>query len=126
MPQQLEQPITEWFEVDLPVRGYTLSLKQIRDVYRELQKLNAQEGERILATLAKTEGQSEEQFKGRIDELRGRAFRLTVSIIGGDENVTKYGETEGIFDSRDLPSPINTIFFTNENSFKRYGSIRVS
>jgi hypothetical protein len=114
-----EKSAIQWFEVDTPVRGCATSLKKIKDVYSELNELSKREADRILGALAKPLDKSEEEFAGQKQQWRADAFKLTVSIIGGDDNVTKYGETESIFASDDLPHPINMIFFTNENSFKR-------
>ncbi len=53
--------------------------------------------------------------------LKDDAFRITVSIIGFDGQTT-YGETDDIFDSKNLPIPIKTIFFTNSNSYKKHSN----
>jgi len=116
MSGELERSTIEWFEVDLPVRGYSVSLKQIKDAYTELKILNCREAERILSTLARPSDKSEQESHDHLGELRRNAFNLTVSIIGSDDNITKYGEDEHIFDNADLPFPIKTIYFTNENA----------
>jgi hypothetical protein len=64
---------------------------------------------------------SGDDFTKRNQFLKNDAFRITVSIIGFDGQ-TAYGETEDIFDSRNLPLPAKTIFFTNANSFKRHAN----
>jgi hypothetical protein len=117
---QLENSTVQWYEVDLPVRGYSVSLKQVREVYLELKSISNREGERILSALTKPPDKADNEFAAYISELRLKAFNLTVSIIGSDENITKYGEDERIFENIDLPFPIKTIFFTNENSYERY------
>lgn len=108
----------EWFEVEIPIRGCVFSLKQIQLAYSELNRITQRECERTVAELKKPEEQSDADWASRIADIRSRAFRLTVSIIGGDDNVTKYGETSEIFDDTDLPLPIKIIYFTNENSYK--------
>src|SRR5688572_18569564 len=107
----------QFFEDDIPVRGCSFSLTHIKSVYRELDSLSKNEADRLLGGLSKSHEQSDEEFEAFKRSARERAFRLTVSIIGEDGQ-TSYGESEEIFDSKTLPFPIATIFFTNENSFK--------
>jgi hypothetical protein len=109
----------EWFEVEIPVRGCVFSLKQIQLAYSELDRVTQRECERSIAELKQPEEQSDADWASWTADVRNRAFRLTVSIIGGDDNVTKYGETSEIFDDTDLPFPIKTIYFTNETAYKR-------
>lgn len=108
----------EWFEVEVPIRGCVFSLKHIQLAYSELDRINQRECERAIAELKKPAEQSDADWASRLADIKARAFKLTVSIIGGDDNVTKYGETSEIFDDTDLPLPIKKIFFTNENSYK--------
>ena len=96
-------------------------MPQIKAVYRELATLTKKEGERIVASLVKPEDMSEEDFTKRNQLLKDDAFRITVSIIGFDGQ-TAYRESEDIFDSNNLPLPIKTVFFTNENSYKRHSN----
>jgi hypothetical protein len=113
-----QKSTAQWFEVHVPIRGCSTSLKQIKNVYSELNELNMREAERIIGQIPKPQEKTDEQFATDMAQLKKRAFKLTVSIIGGEDNVTKYGEDANIFDSTDLPSPINTMFFTNENAYK--------
>jgi hypothetical protein len=84
----------------------------------ELDGLNQREADRILANLRKLPDQNEEEFKKYKVDVRPLAFKLTISILGGEDNVTKYGESADLFLNTDLPYPITTIFFTNENAYK--------
>jgi hypothetical protein len=113
----------QWYEDDIPIRGCQLSLPQTKAAYRELTTLVKREGERIVASLVKPDDISEEDFKKRNEFLRDDAFRITVSIVGFDGQ-TAYGESEEIFDSKNLPIPVKAIFFTNSNSFKRHADGR--
>lgn len=115
------KPDIQWYEDDILLRGCHLTLPQIKLAYRELAVLTKHEGERIVGSLQKMEGESDEQFRERVLFLKDDAFRITVSIIGFDKQTT-YGEKEEIFDSKNLPMPIRTVFFTNANSFKRHAS----
>lgn len=108
----------QWYEDEIPIRGCQLTLPQIKATYRELAILTKKEGERIIRSLQKPEDISDAEFKERNQFLKEDAFKITVSIIGFDGQ-TVYGETEDIFDSKNLPTPIKTVFFTNVNSFKR-------
>lgn len=116
-----QSPDVAWYEDDIPVRGCELSLPRIKAAYRELSVLTRREGERIVGLLKKADDVSEEDFQKRNEFLKGDAFKLTVSIIGFDGS-TAYGESENIFDSKNLPFPIKAIFFTNANSFKPHAN----
>lgn len=111
----------QWYEDEIPIRGSLLTLPQIKAVYRELATLTKKEGERIVASLVKPDDISDDDFIKRNQLLKNDAFRITVSIMGFDGQ-TAYGETEGIFDSKNLPLPVRTVFFTNVNSFKRHAN----
>ncbi|AJC80953.1 hypothetical protein IE4803_CH03797 [Rhizobium etli bv. phaseoli str. IE4803] len=108
----------QWYEDSIEIRGCQLSLPQIKSAYRELQKLTSKEGERIVNLLTKSEGATDEDWEKERAFLKDNAFRLTVSVIGFDGE-TAYGETEDMFDSKDLPLPIKTIYFTNTTAFRR-------
>jgi hypothetical protein len=109
----------QWYEEDIQVRGCDLSLPQIKSAYRELAILTDQHGEKLLAKEIKREGESDEQLAERRKAVKEGAFKVTVSVIGFDGQTT-YGESEETFDSKALPLPIKTIFFTNTTAFKRF------
>lgn len=114
----INQADSQWYGEGIPIRGCQLTLLQIKAAYRELAILTKQDGERIVNALVKPEDMSEEDFIAQNKFSMEDAFQITVSIIGFDGQ-TAYDETEDIFDSDNLPLPIKTVFFTNENSFKR-------
>lgn len=111
----------QWYEDDIPIRGCHLTLPKVKAVYRELQVITKKEGESVVGALSRPEGIGEEEWAERCKFLKDDAFRITVSIIGFDGQ-SVYGETEEIFDSNKLPSPIKNIFFTNTTAFKRHSS----
>ncbi|WCS26534.1 hypothetical protein LOK46_06775 [Methylobacterium sp. NMS14P] len=111
----------EWFTVNLPVRGYAFSLPSIKQAFREFQQLALDDGRKMLSRMAKPDGKDPAEWQAELSALEKKAFLVTVSIIGKD-GVTKYGQTEDIFESKDLPFPINTIYFTNQNSFRAHAN----
>jgi hypothetical protein len=115
----VEKAGSQLWELSLPVRGSALSLQDVKKIFVELGELSKKEGLRISGELTKLDDEAEEAFATRKTHVQADAFKLTVSIIGGADNETKYAEDESIFDSADLPSPINAIFFTNETSYRR-------
>ena len=111
----------QWWEDHIPIRGCQLSLPQIKAAYRELNVLTRKEGEQLVANISKFDSETEYEFVERKKFLLNDAFQLTVSVAGFDGQ-TEYGETEQIFDSQNLPFPIKTVYFTNENSYKRHAN----
>jgi len=111
----------EWHEDDIPIRGCQLTLQQVKAAYRELSAVSFKEGERVVASLKKPDDVSDDEFRKRNDFLKKDAFKITISIIGFNGR-TSYGESEDVFESKNLPTPIKTILFTNVNSFKRHSN----
>lgn len=108
----------EWYEQRIELRGCELSLFDIKSAYINLHKVNLREGERVISLLQKPSDVSVDDFRRQNDILLDSAFRLTVSVVGFN-GTTAYGEDASVFDSPNLPKPIRTIFFTNENAFRR-------
>ncbi|WP_152536174.1 hypothetical protein [Mesorhizobium loti] len=108
--------LTQWRE-QIPIRGCQFDLSRIKAAYREFNNINSREGDRMIAALKKPVDVTEEEFKENNIALKKRAFRVTVSIVGFDDE-TAFGDTEAIFDAKTLPSPIASIFFTNTTAFR--------
>jgi hypothetical protein len=108
----------QWYEIETEIRGCELSLQDIKAAYRELQSISDKEGARLISQLIKPDDTPEDEWQAQIKVDRESAFRLTISIIGEDGS-TFYGETAETFESKNLPSPIKGIYFTNINSFRR-------
>ncbi|MEN3211001.1 hypothetical protein PUR23_13330 [Methylorubrum populi] len=120
MSEQLQQAASqdiESYDVEIPLRGYRFNLQDIKSVYRALQKINDDQGRKIVGAFVKPENETEEMFESRKEHILDRAFRLTVSIFGYD-GASAYRDREGIFDSTALPKPIRTIFFTNASAYR--------
>lgn len=107
-----------WYEEEIPIRGCVLSLEDIKEAYRELQKINRTFGEQIIATLPREPQLTDEQWEERKSYLLEDAFCLTVTI-SGLRDLRLYGEREAVFDDADLPKPIKSIYFTNSTAFRR-------
>ena len=116
-----EESDLQVYEAVIPVRGYELSLSIVRAAYREFVTLTKGEGRRIVGTLKKPEDISEEDFAQRNSFVEKDAFRVTVSIIGFDGQTT-LDDHERIFNSKNLPMPIKTIYFTNITAFRPHAN----
>jgi len=107
-----------WYSDNIPIRGCRLDLPKIKAAYEELSKLTVKEGERIVNSRNRPKRMRKQAFQDENKFLLDDAFRLTVSIIGFDGQ-TSYGESEEIFERKNLPSRIKTIYFTNETAYRR-------
>lgn len=114
-----ERKPVEWFEEVIPVRGCHMSLESLRDVYRELSDINREFGKRIIADLQPNENMTEKEWADRKVFLLDDAFRLTVTIIGHQDQQV-YAEGPDIFSSQNLPKHIKKIFFTNITAYRRH------
>lgn len=115
MPEHIQ---IELYSADIPLRGFSFSLETIRAAYRELSASLEDEANREIAKLTKPDDWDDARFKSEKEKLKKHAFKATVSIIGGKDNITLYGESEDIFSSRNIPFPVKTIYITNETAFK--------
>jgi hypothetical protein len=116
----VREPV-EWFEEIIPVRGCHMSLDGIKEVYRELSRINREFGKRIIADLERDENITAEQWAARKEFLLTDAFRLTVTITGHrDQRV--YAEVADIFSSENLPKQIKKIYFNNITAFRRHAN----
>lgn len=113
-----EQNHLHWHEDNIPLRGHKLSLEDIKEVYRELQEINRNFGEKLIAELPRNNEMTDKEWEAHKAFLLHDAFRLTVTIKGVG-NKRLYGETEAIFDNTNLPKPVKYIYFTNVTAFQR-------
>jgi len=110
-----------WKEIEIPVRGCKISLDKIKTIYRELSDINRSFGEKMIANLDRDTNMSDDEWENHKSWLLDDAFCLTISI-NGQKDQQLYAETVDIFDDPYLPFPLETIFFTNVNSYRRHAS----
>ncbi|WP_407495236.1 hypothetical protein [Pseudooceanicola sp. MF1-13] len=111
------------YEQAIPVRGCKFSLSHIKDFYREIEKINKKFGESVILGLPRIEEMTDEQWQEHKDFLLEDGFRLTVTIIGWEDQ-SVYGDTAEIFDDEEIPKPIKSIHFNNITSFSRHAEGR--
>lgn len=113
------------FHVEIPLRGCNVSLADIKTAYIDFQDIVTHEGERLLSKFTPIDEQTPGDFEKYVANARKGAFLVTVTVIGGEDNIELYGENASIFDRSDLPLPIKIIFFTNETAFRRFANDRL-
>lgn len=109
------------YEDSVPIRGYFFKLPEIKLAFREFLSVTKGEADRLVDGLPKIENETDADYANRKKLLKDQAFRITVSIVGYDGQVT-YGDTEAIFDSDKISKPIRTIFFTNVTAFRPHAN----
>ena len=112
------KPTLEWYEEQIPLRGCSYSLDDIRLAYRELAKLNQAFGQKVVDSLPPEEGLSPDEWEAKKVKLLDEAFRLTVTIHG-ERDQRIYFEDESGFQGDNLPSTITRVYFTNVTAFRR-------
>lgn len=117
LPTTERKPIS-WYDDVISVRGCHISLENIKDLFRDLQSINSQFGEKIIAQLNKRENMTDDQWKIHKEHLLSDAFCLTTTI-NTERDIQIYGENISLFDDSNIKYPIKSIFFTNVNSYKR-------
>jgi hypothetical protein len=108
-----------WFEGFVSARGHSLSLADVKAIYQELSVINRKFGENTISTLPKETKMSDEDWKRHKAFLLEDAFCRTVSIWGGEDQQL-FGENADIFESDNLPQPIQKIYFNNITAWQRH------
>ncbi len=103
------------------LRGLRLSLNDVKRLYSEIQQVVDRQKGTELAVVTKPENVDQAAHDARVQELRERAFSLTVTIRGADgENVL--GSSDSVFDDTNLPDFIQFIYFTNKTAYQHYAN----
>jgi hypothetical protein len=105
------------FEIVRPLRGYSFDLDDIKRLFTALKDFTDNEREKFLAHVTQPSGMSTEEFDLQKDNIRNNAFRVTVTIFGVDgEN--RFGNSEQLFETANLPEIIRGIYMTNLTAYK--------
>ncbi|MGD1881204.1 MAG: hypothetical protein ACFB11_02615 [Paracoccaceae bacterium] len=110
-----------WLEETIPARGCSLSIADIKKLYDELSAINRKFGEDVIATMPRNPEATDDEWERYKTHLLQDAFCLTVSIRG-ERDQQLYGESAEIFDSEELPHPIQTIYMNNITAWRRNAS----
>jgi hypothetical protein len=107
----------------IPIRNCTLSITDIRKLYRRLSACVIEEGERELATFVKPDNVTDEQWNQQKDHARSNVYKIAVTI-GGADGSSLYDDNEDIFSSQNLPHEITYVFMTNTTAYQFYAKRR--
>ncbi|RUT85550.1 MULTISPECIES: hypothetical protein [unclassified Mesorhizobium] len=103
---------------NIPLNSYTVSIGNIRKIYRGLQRLVDEEADLEIARWAPLTDQTQEEFEARKTQVRKLAFRVTITV-NRENGSSTYGDTEDIFDLSGHDSFVASIFMTNKTAFRR-------
>jgi hypothetical protein len=109
--------IVEHTTKQLALRALVLSWDDVKKIYRRLTGAVQSEADRAIARLVKQEGHTQEQFEAWKQDIKERAFRITVTV-NGPNGEGLYGENGDIFDSPLLPNTIKSVYMTNVTAFQ--------
>lgn len=99
-----------------PLRGLSISVEDVRRIVEKVQRQVEEERKREAARLLES-GPNDQAHREQIEADCQRAFQITVMIFGRDgESLSSYG-TE-IFDSPDIPEPIDSIYISNSAAYQ--------
>lgn len=100
------------FDDNIALRGCKFDLAAIKGIYKEFKRLTETEANRIVDQFTKPRRRKQSEFDAFKQTTKESAFRVTITIVGHDGAV-HHGDSEQLFDSKDLPHPIKLIYFTN-------------
>lgn len=121
LPTPPRRPTVGWYEEAIPIRGCSINLEVIKEIYEELSVINRKFGQDIVATLQPNPDMNAAEWEQHKAYLLQDAFCLTVSIRGERDQLLM-GEDAGIFSSAGLPKPIRTIYFNNITAWGRHAN----
>lgn len=101
----------------IPLKGYTISIKDAKRIYQLLSAYVTAEGASDVEAFTKPPNMTDQDFAAEKQRWLSNAYKITVTINGIDES-SLYEDHEGIFDSPNLPSRIANIFMTNVTAFE--------
>lgn len=101
----------------IPLRALTVSMDDVKRVVERLLCHVGEEGDREAALLKRPDDQSEEEFQRAIAEERARAFRITVTVAGSDQQ-DLFGYGTEVFESPSMPDEITSIYLSNEAAYQ--------
>ena len=100
----------------IPLKGISISVEDVRRIVQRLlphvEKEGHHEVEQLLAS-----GPYDQERHVQLDLQREQAYRITITIVGRDgESLFGYGAE--VFDSLNIPTPIESIFITNSTAYQ--------
>jgi hypothetical protein len=104
------------FRINRPIRGAQITLPMLRRLYADISKVIEKKAEEFVAGLKIPEGYTQEKFESEKVIIRENAFKVTVtlaSLTGADI----YGETIDVFAPEFIPSPLASVYMTNNTAF---------
>ena len=100
----------------IPLRGISMNIQDMRRIVELLLPHVEEEGHREVARLL-NRGPNNQEHSEQLNLERERAFQISVTIYGRDgESLFGYGTDP--FDSPNIPTPIESIFITNNTAYQ--------
>ena len=106
-----------------PLRSLTISLTDVSRIFERLLAIVQEEGDRVLGKWTQLEEQTESEFEKNKEEVKSKAFRITVTIAGAD-GASVMGDTVDIFRSPNLPNIISYIYMTNVTAYQALANVK--
>lgn len=99
------------------LRGMRISLGDVTKIYDKLMQLVSAQAEHEISRIEKPDNKSEDEFSREMNDLRQRAFRITITISGQDGE-SLFHDDKTVFISPNLPHQIIGIYFTNVTAYE--------
>ncbi len=100
----------------IPLKGISISIKDVRRIVERLLPHVEEEGDREVASLLQNDPANTVKKRVQIDAIRTDAFRIAVTITGKDGE-TLFGYGTELFDSPNIPEPIESIYISNNAAY---------
>ncbi len=96
----------------IPLRSISLSWDDVIRIFERLLKHVNEQADQEINKLVKPESQSEADFEAEKKKIRSDAFRITVTVLGRD-NESLFGDDAELFRSPNLPDVVSSVYMTN-------------
>jgi len=88
----------------------------LRRLYANISKVIEKKAEEFISGLKIPEGYTQEKFESEKTVIRERAFKVTVTLTS-PTGANIYGETIDVFAAEFIPSPLASVYMTNNTAF---------
>jgi hypothetical protein len=99
------------------LHSLALSLDDVTRIFERLLGHVREQADIEIAKFIKPEGKSDEEFQAEKEDVRTRAFQVTVTIAG-DNGASLYGDDVAVFSSPNKPNEITSIYMTNGTAYQ--------
>lgn len=103
----------------IPLHSLAISLEDVTRIYQRLRRHVEEQAALEIGSLIKPAEKTDQEWQAELEEVRNRAFRITITI-SGDSGASLFGDDEALFSSPIRPQTISMIYMTNSTAYQTF------